>query len=293
MKLAKVAKVAAAIALIGSMFLLAACGNGMEDVAQSTGPTITIGIPTDLPYLSLREGNKYSGFDVDVAEYVADKLGYSYKQIVWKQVPPGQSVSDLNNGVVGMIIGGYPITAESKEEVDFAGPYLVQSQKLLVSAKNTSITSLQDLKGKSVCVTGGSAAENVIKSALGSGVSIHTLPSAPQCVTELFDGSVEAVSAGGVLLSALNKFKGGGYLKIVGNGFAREYMGIAVKKDSPDLVYQINQDIKLMMTSGTWENDLKATVGQTGYKITSFNMPSTLSAQDSQETASEGMGKND
>ena len=293
MKLAKVAKVAAAIALIGSMFLLAACGNGMEDVAQSTGPTITIGIPTDLPYLSLREGNKYSGFDVDVAEYVADKLGYSYKQIVWKQVPPGQSVSDLNNGVVGMIIGGYPITAESKEEVDFAGPYLVQSQKLLVSAKNTSITSLQDLKGKSVCVTGGSAAENVIKSALGSGVSIHTLPSVPQCVTELFDGSVEAVSAGGVLLSALNKFKGGGYLKIVGNGFATEYMGIAVKKDSPDLVYQINQDIKLMMTSGTWENDLKATVGQTGYKITSFNMPSTLSAQDSQETASEGMEKND
>jgi ABC-type amino acid transport substrate-binding protein len=104
---------------------------------------------------------------------------------------------------------------------------------------------------------------------------------------------VQAVSAGGVLLSALNKFKGGGYLKIVGNGFATEYMGIAVRKDSPDFVYQINQDIKLMMTSGTWEKDLKATIGQTGYKITSSNMPSAISAQDSQETASEGTGKND
>ena len=293
MKLAKVAKIAAALMSIGSMFLLAACGNGMGGVARSTGPTITIGIPTDLPYLSLREGNKYSGFDIDVAEYVADKLGYSYKQIIWKQVPAGQSVSDLNNGVVGMIIGDYPISAASKQNVDFAGPYLVQSQKLLVSAKDNSINSLQDLKGKSVCVTAGSVSQRVIEGALGASVSVHSLPSAPQCVTELFDGSVQAVSAGGVLLSALNKFKGGGYLKVVGNGFATEYMGIAVRKDSPDFVYQINQDIKLMMTSGTWEKDLKATVGQTGYKITSFNMPSAISAQDSQETASEGTGKND
>ena len=294
MRLAKVAKIAAVIASMGaSLSLMAACGNGQGEAAQSTGPTVTIGISTNLPYLSLREGNKYSGFDIDVAEYVADKLGYSYKQIVWKQVPPGQSVSDLNNGVVGMIIGNYPITSQAKENVDFAGPYLVQSQKLLVSEKDDSISSLQSLRGKSVCVTGGSVAQSVIENALGKSVSIHTLPSTSQCVTELFDGSVQAVSAGGILLSALNKFKGGGYLKIVGNGFATEYMGIAVKKNSPGLVYQINQDIKLMMTSGTWESDLKATVGQTGYKITSYNMPAAISAQDSQQTASEGTEKND
>ncbi|MBR4399719.1 MAG: transporter substrate-binding domain-containing protein [Aeriscardovia sp.] len=293
MRLAKVAKIAAAMASAGFLSLLAACGNGLEGAAQSTGPTVTIGVSTDLPYLSLQEGDKYSGFDIDVAKYVAQKLGYSYKQIIWKQVPPGQSASDLNSGVVGMVIGGYSITAKAKEDVDFAGPYLVQKQKLLVSDRNKSITSLQDLSGKSVCVQEGSAAESVIKSALGPDVAVHTLPSTPQCVTELFDGTVQAVSAGGVLLSALNKFKGGGYLKVVGNGFATEYMGIAVKKNSPGLVYQINQDIKLMITSGTWKRDLEATVGQTGYKITPYNAPDAISAQDSQETISEGTVKND
>lgn len=291
MRVARVAKFAVAIALMCSMCLLAACGNGMQNAAESTGPTVTIGISTDLPYLSLQEGSKYSGFDVDVAEYVAQQLGYSYKQIIWKQVPPSERVQDLNDGVVGMIIGDFPITAQNKQEVDFAGPYLVQGQKLLVNAKDNSITSPADLAGKSVCVTSGSPAEQVLKNALGSSVSIRALPSAPQCVTELLDGSVKAVSAGGVMLSTLNKFKGGGYLKIAGSRFATEYMGIAVKKNSPGLVYQINKDIKLMMTSGVWERDLKATVGQSGYEVTPYNMPSSLSAQDSQETASEGTGK--
>ena len=293
MRVARMAKVAVAIALMCAMCLLAACGNGSQDAAESTGPTITIGISTDLPYLSLQEGSRYSGFDVDVVEYVAQKLGYSYKQIIWKQIPPSQRVQDLNDGVVGMIIGDYPITAQNKQQVDFAGPYLVQGQRLLVSAKDSSITSISDLAGKSVCVTDGSPAEQVLQSALGSSVTIHALPSAPQCVTELIDGSVQAVSAGGVMLSTLNKFKGDGYLKIVGPRFASEYMGIAVKKNSPGLVYQMNKDIKLMMSSGVWERDLKATVGQSGYEVTSYNMPSSLSAQDSQETANEGTGKND
>ena len=167
----------------------------------------------------------------------------------------------------------------------------MQGQRLLVNAKDDSISSVADLAGKSVCVTAGSPAQQVLQSSLGSSAFIQALPSAPQCVTELLDGSVQAVSAGGVMLSTLNKFKGDGYLKIVGGRFASEYMGIAVKKDSPGLVYQMNKDIKLMMSSGAWERDLKATVGQSGYEVTPYNMPSSLSAQDSQETANEGTGK--
>ena len=55
MRLVKVSKITAAIVLIvGLVSFLAACGNGQRQTAQSTGPTATIGISTNLPYLSMR-----------------------------------------------------------------------------------------------------------------------------------------------------------------------------------------------------------------------------------------------
>lgn len=61
------------------------------------------------------------GFDVDVAKYIAKKLGYSEDQIIWKEAPSKQREAMIQNGDVDMILATYSITDERKKAVSFAG----------------------------------------------------------------------------------------------------------------------------------------------------------------------------
>ena len=60
---------------------------------------------------------------MDVAKYVAKKLGYSEDQIIWKEAPSKQREAMIQNGDVDMILATYSITDERKKAVSFAGPY--------------------------------------------------------------------------------------------------------------------------------------------------------------------------
>ena len=75
---------------------------------------------------------KLSGFDVDVATYVAQQLGYAPDKIEWKESPSAQRENLIENDQVDFIVATYSITDERKKRVDFAGPYLITGQSLLV-----------------------------------------------------------------------------------------------------------------------------------------------------------------
>ena len=73
----------AAFCACACVFAVSACG------ADETGK-IRIGIKFDQPGLGFKKNGTYVGFDVDVAKYVAKKLGYSEDEIVWKESPSKQ-----------------------------------------------------------------------------------------------------------------------------------------------------------------------------------------------------------
>ncbi len=91
----KACRVIAALAAVACTMSLAACG------ADETGK-IRIGIKFDQPGLGFKKSGTYVGFDVDVAKYVAKKLGYSEDEIVWKEAPSKQREAMLQNGDVDM-----------------------------------------------------------------------------------------------------------------------------------------------------------------------------------------------
>ncbi|HWK90864.1 MAG TPA: transporter substrate-binding domain-containing protein, partial [Luteimicrobium sp.] len=105
---------------------LAACGSGEvggdggeETGGSGGGDTIKIGIKFDQPGLGYQDGSEYTGFDTDVARYVADKLGYSEDQIEWVEAPSANRETMLQTGQVDMIFATYSITDERKEQVAF------------------------------------------------------------------------------------------------------------------------------------------------------------------------------
>ncbi|MFD6448055.1 glutamate ABC transporter substrate-binding protein [Promicromonospora sp. NPDC060204] len=240
-----------------STLALSACGGAEvggepEGGASEGGDGITIGIKYDQPGLGLQDGAEYTGFDVDVARYVANELGYSEDQITFKETPSANRESMLQNGDVDMIFATYSITDERKDVIDFAGPYFVAGQDLLVAADNTDITGPQDLEGKNLCSVTGSTSAEKIKTDYAEGVQLLERPGYAECVTALAAGQVDAVTTDDIILAGLAAANGDGNLKVVGAPFSEEQYGVGLPKGS-DRCEDINAAITKMIDDGTWE----------------------------------------
>ncbi len=269
-----------AVALTAAATLtLAACssGGGDDDTdAGATGEasetsggaegTIRIGIKFDQPGLGFQDGDEYTGFDVDVARYVADALGYSEDQIEWVQSPSAQRENLLQTGGVDMIFATYSITDKRKEVVSFAGPYFVAGQDLLVAADDDSISGPEDLEGKNLCSVTGSTSAQRIKDEYAAGTNLLEQPGYAECVTALTAGSVDAVTTDDIILAGLAAVPANeGKVKVVGNPFSEENYGVGLPLDS-DKCEAINEAITTMIEDGTWQELLDKNVGASGYE---------------------------
>lgn len=246
-----------------STLALSACGGaevGGEPEGGSSegaGDGITIGIKYDQPGLGLKDGAEFTGFDVDVARYVANELGYGEDQITFKETPSANRESMLDNGEVDMIFATYSITDDRKKVIDFAGPYFVAGQDLLVAADNTDITGPEDLEGKNLCSVTGSTSAEKIKTDYAEGVQLLERPGYAECVNSLAAGQVDAVTTDDIILAGLAARNGDGNLKVVGNPFSEENYGVGLPKGS-DLCEDINAAITKMIDEGAWEEAVAA-----------------------------------
>lgn len=250
-------RVLAAVAAIACTLSLAACG---ED---ETGK-IRIGIKFDQPGLGFKKSGTYVGFDVDVAKYVAKKLGYSEDEIIWKEAPSKQREAMLQNGDVDMILASYSITDERKKAVSFAGPYFVAGQDLLVRKDDESIKGPEDLNGKRLCSVTGSTSAATVKKKFASEVQLMEQPGYAECATALFSGIVDAVTTDDIILAGLASASRG-KLKVVGKPFTQEYYGVGIKKGNTKLATQINNAIAQMIQDGAWQRAVSDNTTGTDY----------------------------
>lgn len=250
-------RVLAAVAAIACTLSLAACG---EDEAGK----IRIGIKFDQPGLGFKKSGTYVGFDVDVAKYVAKKLGYSEDEIIWKEAPSKQREAMLQNGDVDMILASYSITDERKKAVSFAGPYFVAGQDLLVRKDDESIKGPEDLNGKRLCSVTGSTSAATVKKKFASEVQLMEQPGYAECATALFSGIVDAVTTDDIILAGLASASRG-KLKVVGKPFTQEYYGVGIKKGDTKLATQINNAIAQMIQDGAWQRAVSDNTTGTDY----------------------------
>lgn len=247
----------AALAAVACTMSLAACG------ADESGK-IRIGIKFDQPGLGFKKSGTYVGFDVDVAKYVAKKLGYSEDEIVWKEAPSKQREAMLQNGDVDMILATYSITDERKNVVSFAGPYFVAGQDLLVRKDDHSINGPEDLNGKRLCSVTGSTSAATVKEKFASEVQLMEQPGYAECATALFSGIVDAVTTDDIILAGLASASRG-KLRVVGKPFTQEYYGVGIKKGDTALAKKINAAITEMIKDGSWERAIADNTEGTSY----------------------------
>ena len=242
----------------------------------TTDGKLTIGIAFDQPGLSFKNGDSYSGFDVDTATYVAAALGVPADNITWKEADGDERQRLLTSGEADLIVTTFSITDERKQEIDFAGPYFEAHQDLLVRRNDEEITSPETLNGKRLCsVPGTTSAANVKEKYLGQ-IELVELPTFSDCVKALNDSKVDAVTTDDVILAgfaAEDQYRG--KLKVIGKGFSDEIYGIGVKKGDTAMVDKVNAALKQYIDDGSWAKSLNSTVRPSGYSIPDPPTPGT------------------
>jgi glutamate transport system substrate-binding protein len=255
---------------------LTACGDSADDGGSGDGgggAKFKVGIKFDQPGLGLKEGSKYTGFDVDVATYVAKELGHDAADIQWVQAPSAQRETLISTGQVDMIAATYSITDARKEKISFAGPYFIAGQDLLVRADDSSITGPDALTGKKLCsVTGSTSAQNVKKEV--PGVQLQEFGTYSECVAALVSKGVDALTTDNTILAGYaSQAQYKGKLKVVGKPFSTERYGIGIKEGDTATCEKINTAIAKMISSGDWPKAIDANLGPAGFKVDSATNP--------------------
>ena len=267
-----------ALAAAGSALMvttLAACGGDAEPNASpplvpgaSSGGRLTIGIPVDEPGLGLKDGDSYSGFDVETATYVAKALGVPKENITFVEAEGDTRQQLLTSGGADLIVSTFSITDERKQVVDFAGPYFDASQDLLVRRNEEDISGPATLGGRTLCtVPGTTSADNVLQRYRGR-ITLLEKPRYSECVAALAASEVDAVTTDDVILAgfaAEPEYRG--KLRVLGKGFSTERYGIGVKKGDADLVTKVNAALEQYVADGSWKAALQKTVGPSGYRL--------------------------
>lgn len=125
------------------------------DAIKASGK-IVIGVFSDkAPFGYVDSKGEYQGYDVYFANRIGEDLGVSVEFV---SVEPASRVEYLKTGKVDIILANFTVTQERAESVDFALPYMKVALGV-VSADNTLITEVEQLKGKTLIVAKGTTAE--------------------------------------------------------------------------------------------------------------------------------------
>lgn len=245
-----------------------ACSSNSNSDSSGGGKKITIGIKFDQPGVGLKEpSGKYSGFDVDVATYVAKQLGYKPSQINWKQTPSADRENALQRGDVDLVVASYSITPEREQKVDFAGPYLLAHQDLLERTdENLNKSNLNSSKLKLCSVTGSTSAQHV-RDNFAKKAQLRKYSTYSECVNGLASGAVDALTTDDDILAGYasqSQYKG--KFKLAGMKLSNENYGIGIKKGDKALKDKVNKALAKMVQDGSWEKAVEANFGPANYK---------------------------
>lgn len=287
-------------ASLGAMLLTlgaGACGGATTSARVPGGPSITVAVPADEPGLGYFHEGAYAGFDVDVAKYVAHKLGYAGKQIVFTTVRLDSRITALEQGKVDMLVSSLPMASarshqagddqsdsaaakdgnpEAADDFKFAGPILTTHQDFLVpQAKGIGKAEVDRVGKGDVCTVSDSGSGDAVSAAF-SGAHVQVRGTYAQCLTALMAGEADAVSADDAVLQGTISSERSGQLSMLKHPVAQLAHGVWTRGGNRQLSSQIDGILHSMVKDGSWKHAVDALERTTGYHVDTQANPPTL-----------------
>jgi ABC-type amino acid transport/signal transduction systems, periplasmic component/domain len=169
---------------------------------------LRIAVWEDVPYMFFRDPvtNVRSGFEIEIAKAIADGLGFDEDRIDWvtiRNLPDRQSI--LGEDRADMVVAAFSITDERKKYVEFAGPYMLVPQAVLVRRdRKKPLETITDLRAPDVhvCTTTGSTSEGALK---GKGITPDPVDTNADCMAGMKSGKYDAFSTDLPILAGMQR----------------------------------------------------------------------------------------
>ena len=208
---------------------------------------------THLPYepFQYNEGGEIVGFDVDLMDLVAEKLGAEQKIVntPFETIETGQA---MNTGKCDLAAAGMTITEERAGVMDFSDPYFDATQALLIT-KGASYDSLESLSGKTVGVQIGTTGAEYAKDNAPDDVELKIFEDLALLLSAVKTGSVDAgINDNGVLYDYVEQNPDTEVSTEFDTG---EQYGVAVAKGQNDaLLDTVNEVLADAKDDGTYKD---------------------------------------
>jgi polar amino acid transport system substrate-binding protein len=201
------------------------------------------------PFNFVNDRNEVVGFDAAIGREIAKRIGVEGEIVTtaWDGILAGLLAKKYDT-----IVGSMTITPEREKVVDFVGPYYHAGRAVFVT-EASDVKSLADLKGKTVGVTLGETHEKWARTQ--DGWSVRTYKGLPELLLELKAGRVQAIVNDNIPVRVAIKENGEKLRQldtpdIEGGAVA---IGIAIRKNNPDLHAAMQKALDEMMADGTYE----------------------------------------
>ena len=221
------------------------------DEAGELGGTFTVGFDQDFPPMGfVGDDGEYTGFDLELAKEVADRLGLEFvpQPIAWDAKD-----MELSSGTIDCIWNGFTMNGR-EDAYTWSEPYMDNSQVFVVAA-DSGISSLADLAGKVVEVQTDSSAEAALKDNAELSATFGTLQTTPDYNTEFMDlemGSVDAIAMDVIVAGYQIEQRGeSDKYVILDETLSSEEYGIGFKKGNEELRDKVQGALDEMAADGT------------------------------------------
>ncbi len=209
---------------------------------------LRVGVDTAfVPFEFKGDDGKYTGFDVELWDAIANRLEVDYKLIPmdFNGLIPG-----LTTGNLDVVLAAIFITSKREKAIDFSHPYFRAGLKVMVPAENEDINGPQDLKGKVVAVKTGTATVDYVETL--DTKKLVKFPNIDQAYMEVATGGADAAMHDTPNVLYYIKTAGEGRVKAVGPDVKAAFYGIGFQQGS-ELRDKVNIALLEMMEDGEYD----------------------------------------
>ena len=211
---------------------------------------------TYAPFTYHDPSGKLVGFDVEIGEAIAERLGVKpqFVEGKWDGLIAGLDVKRYD-----AVINQVGITEERKAKFDFSDPYIASKAALIVREDNADIKSFADLSGKKAAQ---SLTSNYGKMAEQAGAELVGTDGFDQSIALVVQGRADATINDSLSFLDFKKKQPNAPVKIAATEAEAAYSGVIVRKGDPELVAAINQALKDIKADGTYQKIAEKYFGQ-------------------------------
>ncbi|WP_418063648.1 glutamate ABC transporter substrate-binding protein [Pimelobacter simplex] len=213
---------------------------------------LKVGVSADTWLLGARNAstNKIEGFDIDIAQRIADELGV---KIQLRVINAGQRIELLDDRELDIVVRNMTINCTRWKDIAFSAEYYHAGQKVLLrSDLAAKYSGPQDLAEVKVCAPSGTTSIDNIREiqpkAVAEPAGTHT-----GCLVKFQQGGVDAITGDDTVLAGLvaqDKI----YAAVPQQeALTDEPYGVGANKADTDLVAFINAVLQQMRSDGTWQ----------------------------------------